>query len=62
MLKLVDYIRAKLETGARISDAEALALFESDDLLAVGGGPIASSASVSVPEAWANTEESKPRW
>ena len=36
MLKLVENIRAKLETGARISDAEALALFESDDLLAVG--------------------------
>jgi aminodeoxyfutalosine synthase len=36
MLNLIENIRAKLESGARISDAEALALFESDDLLAVG--------------------------
>ncbi|MGK2907296.1 MAG: aminofutalosine synthase MqnE [Desulfuromonadales bacterium] len=36
MIKLFDNIRAKIETGTRISDAEALALFESDDLLAIG--------------------------
>jgi aminodeoxyfutalosine synthase len=31
-----DNIRAKIEAGARVSDAEALSLFASDDLLAVG--------------------------
>ena len=36
MLNLTENIRAKIENGARISDTEALALFESDDLLAVG--------------------------
>lgn len=36
MIRLLETIRAKLESGARISDAEALALFESTDLLAVG--------------------------
>ena len=36
MLNLIENIRAKIENGARVSDAEALALFESDDLLAVG--------------------------
>lgn len=36
MIKLFETVRAKLETGARISDAEALALFASGDLLAVG--------------------------
>ena len=36
MFNLIDDIRTKIENGTRISDAEALALFESDDLLAVG--------------------------
>lgn len=36
MTNLFANIRAKIETGARVSDAEALALFETDDLLAVG--------------------------
>lgn len=36
MTKLFDTIRNKIETGTRISDAEALALFESHDLLALG--------------------------
>lgn len=36
MLNLFANIRAKIENGARISDAEALELFASDDLLAVG--------------------------
>ncbi len=36
MSKLFDTIRAKIVAGARISDEEALALFASDDLLAVG--------------------------
>lgn len=36
MLNLIENIRAKIENGARVSDAEAQALFESDDLLAVG--------------------------
>ncbi|WP_429885528.1 aminofutalosine synthase MqnE [Geoalkalibacter halelectricus] len=36
MIRLFETIRAKLESGARISDAEALALFECNDLLAVG--------------------------
>jgi aminodeoxyfutalosine synthase len=36
MMKLFETVRAKLESGARISDAEALALFESGDLLAIG--------------------------
>lgn len=36
MIRLLETIRAKLESGARISDAEALALFECTDLLAVG--------------------------
>lgn len=36
MVNLIKNVRAKIETGARISDDEALALFASDDLLAVG--------------------------
>ncbi len=36
MINLIQNIRAKIETGARISDDEALALFACDDLLAVG--------------------------
>jgi aminodeoxyfutalosine synthase len=36
MIKLFETLRAKIECGARISDAEALALFESGDLLAIG--------------------------
>ena len=36
MIKLFETVRAKIENGARISDAEALALFESGDLLAIG--------------------------
>jgi aminodeoxyfutalosine synthase len=36
MINLFENIRAKIKSGTRISDAEALALFECDDLLAVG--------------------------
>ena len=36
MLKLFENIRSKIDNGARLSDAEALALFESNDLLAIG--------------------------
>lgn len=36
MMKLFDNIRAKIEAGVRISNAEALTLFECDNLLAVG--------------------------
>ena len=36
MTRLFENIRAKIESGARVSDAEALELFASDDLLAVG--------------------------
>jgi aminodeoxyfutalosine synthase len=36
MINLIQNIRAKIETGTRISDDEALALFACDDLLAVG--------------------------
>lgn len=36
MIKLFETLRAKIDNGARISDAEALALFESGDLLAIG--------------------------
>ena len=36
MVNLLENIRAKIETGTRISDTEALALFECDDLIAVG--------------------------
>jgi aminodeoxyfutalosine synthase len=36
MMKLFDNIRAKIEAGVRISNDEALTLFESDNLLAVG--------------------------
>ncbi len=36
MQRLFETIRAKVETGARVSDAEALALFESHDLLGIG--------------------------
>ncbi|BCR03100.1 aminodeoxyfutalosine synthase [Desulfuromonas versatilis] len=36
MIKLFENIRAKIENGARISDGEALELFESNDLLAIG--------------------------
>ena len=36
MIRLLENIRAKIENGARISDAEALELFACDDLLAVG--------------------------
>jgi len=36
MTRLLENVRAKIETGARISDAEALDLFACDDLLAVG--------------------------
>ena len=36
MIKLFETLRAKIECGARISDAEALALFESGDLLVIG--------------------------
>ncbi|RLB68016.1 MAG: aminofutalosine synthase MqnE [Deltaproteobacteria bacterium] len=36
MVNLFENIRAKIETGTRISDTEALALFECDDLIAVG--------------------------
>ncbi len=36
MIKLFENVRAKVETGVRISDVEALALFECNDLLAVG--------------------------
>ena len=36
MINLLGNIRAKIETGARISNDEALALFECSDLLAIG--------------------------
>ncbi len=36
MINLLQNIRAKIEAGTRISDAEALALFDCDDLIAVG--------------------------
>lgn len=36
MPNLFEAIRTKIDSGIRISDAEALALFESDDLLAIG--------------------------
>ncbi|WP_305046837.1 aminofutalosine synthase MqnE [Geoalkalibacter sp.] len=36
MIRLFETLRAKLESGARVSDAEALALFECNDLLAIG--------------------------
>lgn len=36
MIKLFETVRAKIECGARISDADALELFESGDLLAIG--------------------------
>jgi len=36
MTELFNSIRSKIESGARISDAEALSLFESNDLLAIG--------------------------
>lgn len=36
MLNLFENIHSKIENGARVSDAEALELFASDDLLAVG--------------------------
>ncbi len=36
MIKLFENLRAKIENGARISDAEALELFQCDDLLAIG--------------------------
>ncbi len=36
MLRLYENIRAKIENGARIDDAEALELFRSGDLLAIG--------------------------
>jgi len=35
-MELFEGIRSKIEAGVRISDAEALALFESPDLLAIG--------------------------
>jgi aminodeoxyfutalosine synthase len=35
-MNLFNNIRGKIESGARVSDAEALELFRSDDLLAVG--------------------------
>jgi aminodeoxyfutalosine synthase len=46
MIKLLENVRAKIETGARISDVEALALFECNDLLAVG--ELAAKANVRV--------------
>jgi aminodeoxyfutalosine synthase len=36
MIRLLETLRAKLESGARVSDAEAQALFESADLLSIG--------------------------
>lgn len=36
MINLLKNVRAKIETGARVSDDEALALFACDDLLAIG--------------------------
>jgi len=36
MTRLFENIRAKIDSGARVSDAEALELFACDDLLAVG--------------------------
>lgn len=36
MINLFKNMRAKIEAGARISDSEALALFDCDDLLAIG--------------------------
>ncbi len=36
MIKLLENIHNKIESGVRISDAEALSLFECDDLLAIG--------------------------
>jgi len=36
MTNLLENIRAKIKAGARISDVEALALFNCDDLLAIG--------------------------
>ena len=36
MSKLIETIKQKVVSGVRISDAEALALFESPDLLAIG--------------------------
>lgn len=36
MTRLFENMRARIENGARISDAEALELFASDDLLAIG--------------------------
>jgi len=43
MTRLFENIRAKIESGARVSDAEALELFACDDLLAVG--ELAASAN-----------------
>jgi aminodeoxyfutalosine synthase len=37
MMKLFENVRSKIENGARISDDEALELFRSTDLLALGG-------------------------
>jgi aminodeoxyfutalosine synthase len=36
MTRLFENIRSKIKNGARVSDAEALELFRSDDLLAIG--------------------------
>jgi aminodeoxyfutalosine synthase len=36
MNELFETIRSKIESGARVADAEALALFESNDLIAIG--------------------------
>jgi aminodeoxyfutalosine synthase len=36
MLKLFENVRSKVENGARLSDTEALALFEANDLLTIG--------------------------
>lgn len=54
MLKLIENVRAKIENGVRISDAEALALFETDNLLEVGELAALANRQINVDKVYFN--------
>jgi aminodeoxyfutalosine synthase len=55
MNNLFNSIRSKIESGARISDAEALSLFESNELLAIGELAALANARLNGDRVYFNT-------
>jgi aminodeoxyfutalosine synthase len=54
-MELFNSIRSKIESGARVSDAEALSLFESNELLAIGELAALSNARLNGDRVYFNT-------